>query len=541
MVADPKRNEKGDLDMNPFWELVLSALRVSTPLVFAAMGGLLSERSGVVHIALEGFLLVGAFASATGAYFFHSPWIGALIGMGATSVFALIYAFLVVPMRADQIVAGTAMNFLAFGLVPLLCKHYFDATGASPSLELADRFAYQPLWLMGIVVIAIEFYLRNYRSGLRLTVAGEKPAALATAGVSVAWVRMRAVILSGLLAGFGGATLSLFLSSSFSKGMTAGRGFMALAALIFGKWRPVPTLFGCLFFGLADAVQIRLQGASLGGVQIPVQFVQVLPYAITVIVLAGWVGRSRAPAALGRPFVALIPLVILSTAGMSACNRSVETIPATPILTATPVSEKPVAHGAAAVKTAFTAAERETYFREFRSVVFGESPETQLGPEDLGQRHAWMSGASLEGVVHGYLVGPHYRKLESRTLNASNDTIRRFCSLLPVRERCEDEYVTSSNFKLRRLLAEYVIHEFSRAEHAPDRTETKRLLGEIFARLETRGVDLGNHWRNSITAERFGGWVSAMFESRAPEVWQDQILWELLNRALRILPARSPT
>ena len=233
--------------------LIASMLRVSTPLLFAALGGLMCERAGVINIALEGMMLIGAFAGGAVAATTHSPWIGSLGAMLAGMLLAAIYGLFVIRLRADQIVAGTAVNMLAAGL-----------------------------WLR---------------------FAGEHPEALDSAGIRVNRVRWAGVLASGCLAGLGGASLSIFLASSFSRNMTAGRGFMALAALIFGKWRPIPTAAACLLFGLADAMQIRLQGVVLWGSDpVPVQFIQILPYVVTVLVLAGWVGKSRAPKALGLPF-----------------------------------------------------------------------------------------------------------------------------------------------------------------------------------------------------------------------------------------------
>jgi simple sugar transport system permease protein len=284
-------------------QLIASTLRVSTPLIFAAMGGLLSERSGVINIALEGMMLAGAFGAAVGALATHSPWLGFLAGTGAGMIMAALYGLFVIPLRANQIVAGTAINMLALGLTPFFCKVLYDVTGSTPALPIEQRFHSTPLWLCWVVVGLCFVWLKYSRGGLRLSFAGENPEALDAAGIRVNRVRWLAVLASGALAGMGGATLSIYLSSSFSRNMTAGRGFMALAALIFGKWKPVPAAAACLLFGFAEAVQIRLQGVSLfGGRPIPVQFIQILPYVATMLVLAGFVGRARAPKALGTPF-----------------------------------------------------------------------------------------------------------------------------------------------------------------------------------------------------------------------------------------------
>lgn len=284
-------------------QLIESTLRVSTPLIFAALGGMFSERSGVINIALEGMMLAGAFGAAVTAYVTHSPWLGLGGGMAAGALLAAVYALCVIWLRANQIVAGTAINMLALGLTPFVCKILYDVTGQTPAIPLAERFQSAPLFLSWVMVAVCWFWMKYTRGGLWVSFAGEHPEALDAAGIRVNRVRWAAVLMSGALAGLGGATLSVYLASAFSRNMTAGRGFMALAALIFGKWKPVPTALACLLFGFAEAVQIRLQGVSLwGGKPIPVQFIQILPYVVTILVLAGFVGRSRAPKALGTVF-----------------------------------------------------------------------------------------------------------------------------------------------------------------------------------------------------------------------------------------------
>ncbi len=283
--------------------ILLSALRVSTPLLFAAMGGLMSERSGVINIALEGMMLVGAFAGACVAWVTHSPVLGMMGAMGAGAILAAFYGFFVINLRANQIVACAAIDLLALGLTPFLSRLFFGTSGQTPALPMSSRFELAPVWLAWVVVALVWLWMRYTPWGLWARFAGEHPQALAAAGVRVNRVRWASVICSGLLSGMGGASLSLFLASSFSRNMTAGRGYMALAALIFGKWSPIPAATACLLFGLADALQIRLQGVILWGSDpVPVQFIQILPYVVTVLVLAGLVGRSRPPAALGKAF-----------------------------------------------------------------------------------------------------------------------------------------------------------------------------------------------------------------------------------------------
>lgn len=280
--------------------LLLAGLRMATPMIFASMGGLMSERSGVVNIALEGFMLTGAFAAAVVAYYSQSAWAGWGMALVAGCLIGALYAFFVIELKADQIVTGTAINILTVGVMPFLTKILFNSTGSTPGIGLEDRFSFEPTLMAFVLVAGVTYWFYQTHSGLWLQFAGEHPEALASAGVSVRKVRWLSVITSGALAAMGGASLSTFLASSYSPLMTGGRGFMALAALIFGRWKPVPTLAACLFFGITDALQIRLQGVAINGVVVPVQFIQVLPYVVTIIALAGFFGKSEAPKSLGK-------------------------------------------------------------------------------------------------------------------------------------------------------------------------------------------------------------------------------------------------
>ncbi len=279
---------------------VLPTIRVSAPLVFAALGGMWCERSGVIQIGLEGFILVGAFFAAVTTHYFSNPYLGLLAAAAAGLALSWIYGVSVLRFRANQIVAGTAINLFALGVPPFLSKVWFDSTGNTPPIPGEAQFRFTPLFLMGLLVALSVFTFYSTRFGLRLRFAGEHPEALKSAGVSVEWKRWQGIALSGILAGIGGATLSTYLSSSFTRNMSAGRGFIALAAVILGKWRPVPTVLACLLFGFTDQVQIRLQGVVLwGDSPVPVQWIQILPYLITLVVLTFAVGRARAPKRLG--------------------------------------------------------------------------------------------------------------------------------------------------------------------------------------------------------------------------------------------------
>ncbi len=364
--------------------LLFSTIRLATPLVLAALGGLYSERSGVINIALEGLMLAGAFTAASVTYYAHNPWIGLGSAILAGALVASLIAFACITCKANQVVTGTGINILFLGLPAVLSGALFLSSGSTPQIPKENTLptlnhllpSFLPQWriiteistisLLAVILVLVTRYIL-YRTpfGLRLRAVGENPEAADAAGVGVNRIRYLAVILSGALAGIGGAYLSIGQSSLFTRNMTAGRGFIALAALIFGKWRPVQTMLACLLFGFADALTIQLQGvpvsimgvihlgvgvaallivwlilhlfslakrnlllefvialaaavvtwsifflATLGyfarlaiaPVEIPVQFIQMIPYLVTIIVLAGFIGQSRAPKAIGIPY-----------------------------------------------------------------------------------------------------------------------------------------------------------------------------------------------------------------------------------------------
>ena len=296
------------------YTLIASTIRLSTPLILAALGGLFSERSGVINIALEGMMLAGAFTAATVTVYAQNPWIGLLAAMIAGLMVAALHAVATINYRADQVVSGTAINVLFLGVPALLSGALFDSTGATPQLPrdqtlpdvaifdsqnspmLASIFNQKPLVYFAFILAGVTAYvIYRTRFGLRLRAVGENPEAADTAGVSVNRMRYAGVLISGALAALGGAYLSIGQNSLFTRNMTAGRGFIALAALIFGRWDPIGALLACLFFGLAEAVAIRMQGT----VNIPNQFIQMIPYVLTIVVLAGLIRRATPPKALG--------------------------------------------------------------------------------------------------------------------------------------------------------------------------------------------------------------------------------------------------
>jgi simple sugar transport system permease protein len=268
----------------------------------AALGGLISERSGVINIALEGLMLAGAFTAASMTYYSGSPWVGLVSAIVAGALIALIHAVACIRFKADQVVSGTAINILMTGIPAMLSGAFFLSSGSTPQIPKEDLIPYAPVVIAALLVPLTWYVLNRTPFGLRLRAVGENPEAADAAGVSVKGMRYTAVLLSGALAGIGGAYLSIGQSSLFTRNMTSGRGFIALAALIFGKWRPVQTMLACLLFGLTEAIAIQLQGVRFGGEEIPNQFIQIIPYVLTIVVLAGFIGQSRAPRALGIPY-----------------------------------------------------------------------------------------------------------------------------------------------------------------------------------------------------------------------------------------------
>ena len=284
--------------------LIWSTIRLSTPLILAALGGMFSERSGVINIALEGMMLAGAFTAAAMTYAVGNPYVGLLAGMGAGLVIAAIHAVACIRYRADQVVTGTAINILMIGIPGFLSGAFFLSSGSTPQIPKEHLIPSTPIWIAFALVPITWYLLYKTPFGLRLRSVGENPEAADAAGVKVAKMRYAGVLLSGVLAGIGGAYLSIGQSSLFTRNMTSGRGFIALAALIFGKWRPVQTLLACLLFGFTEAVTIQMQGVVKlpSGDDIPIQFIQMVPYILTIVVLAGFIGSSRPPRALGIPY-----------------------------------------------------------------------------------------------------------------------------------------------------------------------------------------------------------------------------------------------
>jgi len=310
--------------------LILSAtLRVATPLILCALGALFCERAGLIDIGLEGKMLAAAFIAAAAAAATKSAAVGLLAGILIAQVLALLHGFACITHRGNQVVSGVAINILAAGLTIVFGIAWFRQGGQTPALPPEARFmpldwpgasALRDVPLAGslyanlisghnLIVYAtllsvpiVHWVVMRTRFGLRLRAVGEAPLAVDSAGISVAWLRYRAVLICGLMTGIAGTYLSIAQNAAFSRDMTAGQGFIALAALIFGKWKPLPVFGACLMFGLFDAVAIRLQGVRFGSFEVPVQLIQVLPYVLTVVLLAGFIGSAIAPKAIGVPY-----------------------------------------------------------------------------------------------------------------------------------------------------------------------------------------------------------------------------------------------
>lgn len=325
-------------------QILDSTIRLATPLLLACLAGLFSERAGIFDIGLEGKMLIAAFFSAAVAAVTGNVWLGLLAGISASLVLALLHGVASITFRGNQLISGVAINFLASGLTVLIAQDWFKQGGRTPSLFSGGRFegwewpfaigpadaqaAGQPVsrlmaeanplhqvysellsghsilvYIAFLAVPATWWILFRTRFGLRLRAVGENPAAVDTAGVSVVGLRYAAVLICGLLCGIAGAYLATALQAGFVKEMTAGRGFIALAALIFAKWRPWHAMGACLLFGLLQAIALRFQNIELGGLTIPVQAMDALPYVLTVVILAGFVGKAIPPRAGGQPYV----------------------------------------------------------------------------------------------------------------------------------------------------------------------------------------------------------------------------------------------
>ena len=318
------------MDFDTIIQILNASFRVATPLLFACLAGLFSERAGIFDIGLEGKILVSAFLSAAVASVAGNAWLGLMAGIAGSVAFALLHGFASITHRGDQLISGVAINFLASGMTVIVGDAWFGQGGNTPALVGAERFGpvdlpfanavqdvpvlgpiysdllsgHSVLVYLGLLAVPLSwFILFRTRFGLRLRAVGENPGAVDTAGISVVRLRYSAVIICGVLCGIAGTYLATGLAAAFGREMSAGRGFVALAALIFAKWRPWSALMACLLFGLLGAISDRYQDIQVGGFEIPVQFMQALPYILTVVILAGFVGKAIPPRAGGQPYI----------------------------------------------------------------------------------------------------------------------------------------------------------------------------------------------------------------------------------------------
>jgi ABC-type uncharacterized transport system permease subunit len=319
------------MDFATLLQMLDATLRLATPLLLACLAGLFSERAGIFDIGLEGKMLAAAFLSAAVAAISGSVWLGLLAGIGASLLLSAIHGLASITFRGNQLISGVAINFLAAGLTVVIAQSWFRQGGRTPQLTGGARFnpielpfaeALQNVPILGpiyyelisghtiLVYVALAmvpltwWILFRTRFGLRLRAVGENPAAVDTAGVSVVWLRFAAVGICGILCGIAGAYLSTALQAGFVKDMSAGRGFIALAALIFAKWRPWHALYACLLFGFLQAMSLRADVIeNVLGFGVNGQFLDVLPYILTVVILAGFVGKAIPPRAGGAPYV----------------------------------------------------------------------------------------------------------------------------------------------------------------------------------------------------------------------------------------------
>lgn len=319
------------MDFNTFLQILDATVRLATPLLLACLAGLYSERAGIFDIGLEGKMLAAAFISAAAAFVTGSVWLGLLAGIGASMLLSIVHGMASITFRGNQLISGVAINFLAAGLTVVLAINWFGQGGRTPQLSGGGRFtpidlpfaqAVADVPIIGqiytelisghtiLVYLALAFVpftwwlLNRTRFGLRLRAVGENPAAVDTAGVSVIGLRYAAVAICGVLCGIAGAYLATALQAGFTKDMSAGRGFIALAALIFAKWRPWHALGATLLFGFLQAISLRPDVIeAVLGFKIQIQLLDALPYILTVVILAGFVGKAVPPRAGGAPYV----------------------------------------------------------------------------------------------------------------------------------------------------------------------------------------------------------------------------------------------
>ncbi len=306
------------MSLNDLGLIIGISLMYSAPLMYTALGGVMSENSGVVNIGLEGMMTIGAFVGTTVAYYSGNPWLGFLMGGLSGGVLALLHAIASVSFAADQIVSGIAINFLGPGLALFLSRVFFDGATMTAPIPLDRKMPrpfnylftkgsfldlifnqYATVYIAFLLVLVVWFILYKTKIGLRIRAVGEHPKAADTLGINVFKVKYLAVILSGVFAGFGGASMSIAVVSNFRATLISGQGFIALAAMIFGKWTPQGSMWACLLFGAAQGIVVYLGGTD---VKVSSQILEMIPYVLTLIILVSFVGKATGPAANGIPY-----------------------------------------------------------------------------------------------------------------------------------------------------------------------------------------------------------------------------------------------
>lgn len=289
--------------MNEIVFLISTTLMYATPLIFTGLGGVMSEKSGIINIGLEGMMTFGAFVASWIAITMGNPWLGLFAGGVAGLILAILHAVASIKFKANQVVSGMAINFLGSGLAIFLCRIFFDGASMTPPLDLEKKMPvlfgqYGSVYIAFALTFVVWFIFNKTVLGLRLISAGEHPKATSSAGINACFYRYVGVLSSGFLAGLGGGSLSIAIVSNFRPTLISGQGFIAIAAMIFGKWNPVGTMFACLFFGFSQALVVFIGGFE--NLQVSSQLLATLPYILTLFILISFMKKTTAPAALGE-------------------------------------------------------------------------------------------------------------------------------------------------------------------------------------------------------------------------------------------------
>jgi simple sugar transport system permease protein len=406
---------------------LISVFRISTPLILASLGGFYSERSGIVNLALEGMMLFGAFSAAVGAILLKSSFLGLVCGVLGGMLMSFLHALLCIRFRGDQIISGMAINMLAMGVPPVVLKYIFDMTGGTPSLDYSIRlhaiYGLSPIMILALFLVLFSHFIFHYfRFGQWIRFSGENPLTLQTQGVSVDKVRFISVLISGILCGLAGAYLSIDHGSGFTRNMTAGRGFIALAALILGRWTPLGAFFSSLLFGFIEWLQTILQGVKFGEMVVPVQWIYMIPYIATLLILGGafmFKGKMRVPRALGKTWILIFFMFFLQGCNfIEIKNFFLEKVfkvesqkKEEPIVEPLLSNNKDKIYGEFIKELYLVVLQREVRDFEFERIL-----------------NALAQGASYEGIYNGILYSEEYRAKEKGM--ASPSAIHAYADLM---------------------------------------------------------------------------------------------------------------